>query len=454
MTLSRGMAQASFVIGFALLGLAFGCVACGAFAMSKLHAGVSSTGLWAIYYLLPGVMLLVAGFRRYFTVFAIALGANVSGIILSMAGVSYAVGVWIVLNSDCGATLTVEGIGPTLTATGDKCICVFKVYDDEETSIFNASCSDLETVRDAYAAVALLYALLLIVSVVGSILGCFGACCGNRGNRRRRGMASPPYVMPSGDPNTMMMTTLGERRNFDNDPYNKQARYVRKGQYIQEAYHKAPYIEETPYLKREPLTEERPYSKRELYTEERPYPKQELYTEEIPYPKRERYTEETPYPKREPYTEETPYSKREPYTEERPYSKRELYTEERPYPKRELYTEETPYPKREPYTEETPYSKREPYTQETPYSKRELYTEERPYSSREPYTKERPYSKRETRTEERPYIVEERHYHSDRGYLDLQEYPSDLPPRSLPTREGHHLFAGYTNESFDRTGNL
>ena len=49
MSLSRGMAQSSFVIGFALLGLAFGCVACGAFAMSKLHAGVSSTGLWAIY---------------------------------------------------------------------------------------------------------------------------------------------------------------------------------------------------------------------------------------------------------------------------------------------------------------------------------------------------------------------------------------------------------------------
>jgi hypothetical protein len=26
----------------------------------------------------------------------------------------------------------------------------------------------------------ILYTLLLIVSVVGSILGCFGACCGNR----------------------------------------------------------------------------------------------------------------------------------------------------------------------------------------------------------------------------------------------------------------------------------
>ena len=134
-----------------------------------------------------------------------------SGVILSMAGISYAVGVWIVLNSDCGATLTVAGIGPTLTATGDKCICVFGVYDDKETSVckFNdddlfddrcwfrcpkqrsvfhrlllfvvdASCSDLETVRDAYAAVVILYALLLIVSVVGSILGCFGACCGNR----------------------------------------------------------------------------------------------------------------------------------------------------------------------------------------------------------------------------------------------------------------------------------
>jgi hypothetical protein len=49
MALSRGMAHASVGIGFALLALAFGCVAAGAFAMSKLNAFEASIGLWAIY---------------------------------------------------------------------------------------------------------------------------------------------------------------------------------------------------------------------------------------------------------------------------------------------------------------------------------------------------------------------------------------------------------------------
>ncbi|CAB3987062.1 Hypothetical predicted protein, partial [Paramuricea clavata] len=67
MALSRGMAHASVGIGFALLALTFGCIAAGAFAMSKLNEWVASIGLWAIYFLIPAIVLLVAGFGRYFT---------------------------------------------------------------------------------------------------------------------------------------------------------------------------------------------------------------------------------------------------------------------------------------------------------------------------------------------------------------------------------------------------
>lgn len=50
-------------------------------------------------------------------------------------------------------------------------------YDFIFNVLVEVSCSDLEVVRDANAAVAILYCLLIIVCFVGSIIGCAGACC-------------------------------------------------------------------------------------------------------------------------------------------------------------------------------------------------------------------------------------------------------------------------------------
>jgi hypothetical protein len=89
----------------------------------------------------------------------------------------------------------------------------------------------------------------------------------------------------------------------------------------------------------------------------------------------------------------------------------------------------------------------DPYLKQARYVHDRPYNQEPPYYRNEPYTKALPYYKREPYTEESPYVDVERHYNSDRGYL--QEYPSHVPPRSLPAREGHNFFAGHANESFD-----
>ncbi len=49
MGLSRGIAHTCVVFGFVIILLACGCIAAGAFAMSKLNIVASSIGLWAIY---------------------------------------------------------------------------------------------------------------------------------------------------------------------------------------------------------------------------------------------------------------------------------------------------------------------------------------------------------------------------------------------------------------------
>ena len=49
MGLSRGIAYTCVVFGFVIILLACGCIAAGAFAMSKLSVVASTVGLWAIY---------------------------------------------------------------------------------------------------------------------------------------------------------------------------------------------------------------------------------------------------------------------------------------------------------------------------------------------------------------------------------------------------------------------
>ncbi|CAB4042712.1 Hypothetical predicted protein, partial [Paramuricea clavata] len=107
--------------------------------------------------------------------FAVSIGANVVGILLAIAGLTYAAAVWAVLNHTC-VTVNING----LILTEDACTCINDIYDNSKPVTYAASCSDLEGVRNASAAATILYVLLLILSFVGSILGCAGACCGNR----------------------------------------------------------------------------------------------------------------------------------------------------------------------------------------------------------------------------------------------------------------------------------
>ena len=116
MRLSKGISNASAVFGFIILVLAVGCIAVGAVTMSKFNDAVSSIGLWAIYFLIPGILLVVAGFGRYITVLAVGIGANVFGIFVALAGMIYAAGVWVVLNATC---LTVA----------NQCTCLGDIYD-------------------------------------------------------------------------------------------------------------------------------------------------------------------------------------------------------------------------------------------------------------------------------------------------------------------------------------
>ena len=72
-------------------------------------------------------------------------------------------------------------------------------------------------------------------------------------------MPRAPYVIPYGNPNTMMMTRVEERRYIDHDPYAEQQRYG-----IEE-----PYMEEKPRYYREPYVEHR-YNNDRGYLHEAP----------------------------------------------------------------------------------------------------------------------------------------------------------------------------------------
>ena len=58
-------------------------------------------------------------------------------------------------------------------------------------------------------------------------------------------MPRAPYVIPYGNPDTMMMTRVEERRYIDHDPYAEQQRYGIEGPYMEEKprYYREPYVE-------------------------------------------------------------------------------------------------------------------------------------------------------------------------------------------------------------------
>ena len=49
MALTKGIANGSIVFGFIILTLSLGCIAGGAFEITKLNVAVLTTGLWAGY---------------------------------------------------------------------------------------------------------------------------------------------------------------------------------------------------------------------------------------------------------------------------------------------------------------------------------------------------------------------------------------------------------------------
>ena len=95
-----------------------------------------------------------------------------------------------------------------------------------------------------------------------------------QGYDRRYQTPHAPYVIPYGNPNTMMMTRVEERRYFDHgDPYGKPSRYGNEGAYIQEKpqHYREPYLHDRPYLKSEPYIDEKTYAREVRYTNDRGY---------------------------------------------------------------------------------------------------------------------------------------------------------------------------------------
>jgi hypothetical protein len=144
---------------------------------------------------------------------AVALGTHVLGIILAIFGMSAGAEFWATLDSNC-----VYDFDPSYGLTRDGyCSCFYEGGTTDcklyilfilSTSLnfspisvlqsrgilqamlkFNSialldavSCSDLKTVREATGAVTIFFALFAIVTLVGSIYGCIGACCARRVN--------------------------------------------------------------------------------------------------------------------------------------------------------------------------------------------------------------------------------------------------------------------------------
>ncbi|CAB4016165.1 ---NA---, partial [Paramuricea clavata] len=103
MAMSNGIRVGSITIGCSLLVLTFLSMICGIVAMSKMSTPVAraSIGLWGLYFAIPGVFSVLAGYKKQSTLLAVALGTHVLGIVLAIVGLYFGASFWAILASNC-----------------------------------------------------------------------------------------------------------------------------------------------------------------------------------------------------------------------------------------------------------------------------------------------------------------------------------------------------------------
>ncbi|XP_046856984.1 uncharacterized protein LOC124450370 [Xenia sp. Carnegie-2017] len=158
MNVSKRITFSTGIFGCFIIVLAIGCIVGGIVAMTEVSDDVSSVGLWAIYFLCSGIVLVIAGFGRFNLLMSAGVGLNTVGIFLSIAAIAYASGVWVSLDS--------------CESEAEKCKCK-AVYDDSDHRTYSNSCSDLETVKDVTLAVIILYAVLFLFSLFALLVGIY-----------------------------------------------------------------------------------------------------------------------------------------------------------------------------------------------------------------------------------------------------------------------------------------
>ncbi|XP_028402686.1 uncharacterized protein LOC114525508 [Dendronephthya gigantea] len=172
MAMSRGVGVGSMVIGISLLVLSLISLICGAVVVSKMTSPAAvSIGFWGLYFIIPGVLSIMAGYKKISSLLGAALGTHILGIILGIVGLSIGAAFWTILSSTC-----VNFSFRHSPLNGDHCYCSY----NNEIIDYPASCSDLETVRQASAAVTIIFSVFTIISFIGSIYGCIGTCCAPR----------------------------------------------------------------------------------------------------------------------------------------------------------------------------------------------------------------------------------------------------------------------------------
>ena len=206
MVWSKRVARSCIHVGF--VQLIFGCagVACGAVTKSKLTGPVGATiGLWAAYFVVLGLICIVAGFFKESRILCLVMVFQVIGLIIAAAGIVISAIFWAFLNT-CASPFGIE-VGPA--AITDLCAC--GVIGD--LTNYDVSCSDLRTVRNVTAVSTFVYLVLEITSFIGMIYGCVGVCCSSKEPRTVAvtQVTSPSTSQPQSQP--MVITKLFTKKS-------------------------------------------------------------------------------------------------------------------------------------------------------------------------------------------------------------------------------------------------
>lgn len=168
MVVTECTGQSSVAIGITELIFGVFAVICGVISMNMIgqHTG-TTVGLWAFYFAIPGIVCIVAGCKKDTRLIGISLGMNVIGVILNLFALVALIAFWLYLNHDCIGNVSRRGQGT------DMCRC--RLLADSPDDVIK--CSNLTVARNATVAAAVVYFVLLIACLAGSIFGCLGTCC-------------------------------------------------------------------------------------------------------------------------------------------------------------------------------------------------------------------------------------------------------------------------------------